>query len=395
MKAYFNPFLIFLFLTHISCVFGTATDVVDSADLVLGQTDFLTVSNNAGSSASASSLSGPQSVFFDGTKLYIADTNNNRVLIWNSNPSSNKQAADVVVGQADMTSNSENRGGAIANNTLSQPTSVHVNGGKLFIADKGNHRILIYNSVPTSNGASASSVIGQADMTHGAANRNGTPSAQTLNAPTDVFYNGSKLFIADTENNRVLVYDSLNTDATAFAVVGKSVFNNGGAPPSSVAADTLKNPTGVYATSDRFLVCDTKNNRVLIYNFIPKTNPDSNTTGASAHVVIGQTSMTTGGSGISNSTLSGPTDIHASGDNDLLIADKNNNRVLIYDTIPGSNGAAANRVLGQAAFDQSSPNRGGKPEGNTLSGPTGVFSNGSTFWIADTVNNRALRFPRD
>ena len=84
-------------------MFGSSPeDTIDSAELVLGQTDFLTVSNNAGSSASSSSLSGPQSVFSDGTKLYIADTNNNRVLIWNSNPTSNKQAADVVVGQADM-----------------------------------------------------------------------------------------------------------------------------------------------------------------------------------------------------------------------------------------------------------------------------------------------------
>ena len=121
---------------HLSCVFGTAPDVVDSAELVLGQTDFLTVSNNAGGGVSASSLSGPQSIFFDGTKLYIADTNNNRVLIWNVNPTSNKQAADIVIGQADMTSASENRGGAIADNTLFQPTAVHVSSSKLFIADK-------------------------------------------------------------------------------------------------------------------------------------------------------------------------------------------------------------------------------------------------------------------
>src|SRR3989338_6521071 len=130
---------IFIGLTQFGCVFGTAPDVVDSAELVLGQTDFLTVSNNAGGSASSSSLSGPQSVFFDGTKLYIADTNNNRVLIWNSNPPSNKQAADVVVGQADMDDSSENRGGAIADNTLFQPTAVHVNSSKLFISDKGNN----------------------------------------------------------------------------------------------------------------------------------------------------------------------------------------------------------------------------------------------------------------
>ena len=373
---------------HLSCVFGTAPDVVDSAELVLGQTDFLTVSNNAGGGVSASSLSGPQSIFFDGTKLYIADTNNNRVLIWNVNPTSNKQAADIVIGQADMTSASENRGGAIADNTLFQPTAVHVSSSKLFIADKGNNCILLYDPIPTSNGASASKVIGQANFTSGSRNRNGTPSAQTLSDPTDVFYNGSKLFIADTGNHRVLIYDNLLTNASAILVVGKSVFDNGD-PPSAIAANTLKSPSSVYATSDRLLICDKGRNRILLFSSIPTTD------NANANFVIGQTDLTSAGSATSSSTLSGPNDIHANGDNDLLIADKDNNRVLIYDTIPGSNGAAAHRVLGQAAFDKSSSNRGDEPKGNTLSGSAGVFSNGSTFWIADTINNRALRFAAD
>ncbi len=359
--------------------------MVDSADLVLGQTDFLTVSNNAGGSTSSSSLSGPQSVVFDGTKLYIADTNNNRVLIWNSNPTSNKQAADVVIGQASMTDNADNRGGAIADNTLFQPTAVHVSSSKLFIADKGNNRILIYDPIPTTSGTSASKVIGQANFTSGSRNRNGTPSAKTLSDPTDVFYNGSKLFVADTGNNRVLIYDSLATDASAIQVVGKSAFDNGD-PPTSIAANTLKNPTSVYATADRLLICDKGRNRILLFSSIPTTD------NANANFVIGQTNLTSGSSATSSSTLSGPTDIYANGNEDLLIADKDNNRVLVYGTIPGASGIVANRVIGQAAFDKSAPNRGDSPEGNTLSGPTGVFSNGSTFWIADTVNNRALKF---
>ncbi|MBI2646000.1 MAG: hypothetical protein HYW85_03065, partial [Deltaproteobacteria bacterium] len=258
----------------------------------------------------------------------------------------------------------------------------------LFIADKGNHRILIYDTIPTSNGASASKVIGQENFTSGSRNRNGTPSAKTLSDPIDVFYNGSKLFVADSGNNRILIYDGLATNESAARVVGKDVFDNG-SPPTSIAANTLKNPSSVYATADRLLICDKGRNRILLFSSIPTAD------NATANFVIGQTDLTSGSSGTSSSTLSGPTDIHANGDNDLLIADKDNNRVLIYDTIPGSNGASAHKVLGQAAFDKSSPNRGDSPEGNTLSGPTGVFSNGSTFWIADTVNNRALRFAGD
>ena len=40
----------------------------------------------------------------DGSKLLVCDKDNNRVLIWNTVPTTNGQPADVVVGQTDFTS---------------------------------------------------------------------------------------------------------------------------------------------------------------------------------------------------------------------------------------------------------------------------------------------------
>ena len=54
-----------------------------------------------------------QVFFLDGTKLFIADTRNNRVLIYNSIPTENNASADVVIGQPDMVSNSANQGGDV------------------------------------------------------------------------------------------------------------------------------------------------------------------------------------------------------------------------------------------------------------------------------------------
>ena len=50
------------------------------------------------------------SVTSDGQRLYVTDLGHNRVLIWNSIPTQNGQAADVVVGQPNMTSELDNGG---------------------------------------------------------------------------------------------------------------------------------------------------------------------------------------------------------------------------------------------------------------------------------------------
>ena len=160
-----------------------------------------------------------------------------------------------------------------------------------------------------------------------------------------------------------------------------------------LAANSLKKPSGIFAESPadagvpRLIVSDTGNNRVLIFNSIP----DSDNT--SANTVIGQTGLTAGGSGTSSSKLSAPEGIsHDEGTEQFLIADRGNNRVLIYDSLPGSSGASASRVLGQADFDSSGVNRNEEVDGNTLNQPYGVYTNGSIIWVADTQNARVLRF---
>ncbi len=379
-----------LSLPFFGCMFGNINSETGKATRVLGQSNFTSSTNNAGASgsnAAADSLSRPKGIFFDETKLYIADTGNHRVLIWNANPSANKQAADVVIGQADKSGASANRGGAAAANTLSSPTSVHVQGGRIFIADTGNSRILIFNSIPTTDGVNADRVVGQKDFTETRSNQGGSVSAKTLSSPTDVHYDGDKMVVADSGNRRVLIYNGLPADNSqeAEAAIGQTALDKSDDP--ATAANTLKNPNGVFITSDKkIIIADTGNNRVLIFNSIPAGN------NASANAVIGQTSMTAGGSGTSKTTLSSPTDVFAAGDSDLLIADSGNSRALVYDNIPASDGSSANAVKGQPNFDSSQANRGAEPDAETLNKPAGVFSSSSTQWVADTENNRALRY---
>ncbi len=145
-----------------------------AADAVIGQPGFTQSAINQGPVTTASNFQQPQGVFTDGTRLFVADSANNRVLVYNSIPSSNGVPADVVIGQPDFVSNKANQGGAVGPNTLNFPYRVYSDGTRLYIADTNNNRVLVYNSIPAANNASADLVIGQASLSANGANQGGS-----------------------------------------------------------------------------------------------------------------------------------------------------------------------------------------------------------------------------
>ena len=99
------------------------------ADVVVGQPDF--ASNSTTNPPRANTLGVPRGVYFDGKRLFIGDDDNNRVLIYNSIPSSNNASADVVIGQQNFSSNAINQGGGPRANTLYAAIGVYSDGYKL------------------------------------------------------------------------------------------------------------------------------------------------------------------------------------------------------------------------------------------------------------------------
>ena len=188
-----------------------------AADMVLGQPDLTSGGSNNGG-IGAQSLADPYSAYGDGTRLYVADTGNNRVLIWNTVPTANRAAANVVVGQADMTSNGS--GGDAQG--LNFEGAVFADGTRLYVADTGNSRVLIWTTVPTANGVAANAVLGQPDMTTTGVS---TISSQTSNSPLSLYSDGTRVFVGDTYFNRVNVFAIPPTPLTS-------------APTFSVAAGT-------------------------------------------------------------------------------------------------------------------------------------------------------------
>ncbi len=239
------------------------------ADFVLGQPNVTTNTCNTGA-LSAQSLCNPVFVHSDGTRLVVADESNSRVLIWNTLPTTPRQAADLVLGQPNMNSNADGTLSPSAIN-LAFPGAAFISGLKLLVVDSGSNRVLIWNTFPTSNAQAADVVVGQANFSSNASNTTDV----TLSYPYMVSVHGNQMFIADYGNSRILIYNSIPTSpgAAANVVIGQPSFTDLGANNGGISASTLAF-AGAPAVDDqgRFYVGDFSNNRILVWNSIPTTN---------------------------------------------------------------------------------------------------------------------------
>jgi hypothetical protein len=386
--------LVFAFnsVSGVWAAFGTN----EAASIVIGQPNMTVGSANQGNSTpGANSLNSPMSVCSDNQHLIIADYGNSRVLIFNHIPNGNNMTADVVVGQPNMTSNTHKQGG-IGANTLNCPRGVYIEGHRLFVADSQNNRVLIFNQIPTTNNANADIVIGQANSITGTENQgNGytNPGANTLFGPSSVYCDGQRLFISDHFNNRILIYNQIpdHNNAAADIVIGQpDMFScNQNQNNSNPGANTLNLPYGIIGDGQRLYATDSYNNRILIYDNIPNTH------NAAADHVIGQADMVHNGpnqSGNSGAnTLSDPYAAYSNGQS-VYTAEWSNNRALIFNGIPNSNNVSADIVMGQPSMTANCGNQGNymTPGANTLKGVTSIFCDNLLLYIVDSANNRVL-----
>jgi hypothetical protein len=134
-----------------------------------------------------------------------------------------------------------------------------------------------------------------------------------------------------------------NENPTADLVLGQSSFTTGDANPTGVAATSMNSPFAISRCAGKLLVSDTGNNRVLGWNATPTT------LGQAADFVIGQGGPTTATAATSQTGMTSPEGL-ACDNNTLLVADYGNSRLLAFNPVPSSNGAAASFVWGQDNF---------------------------------------------
>jgi uncharacterized protein (TIGR03437 family) len=332
---------------------GRCPICVGEATVVVGEPDFATTDI----ALSQSGMRLPTAVASDGTHLVVADTDNNRVLIWNSIPLSNGQPADVVVGQGDFKSNAVNEGKG--NNPTARglrgPQGVWIQDGKLYVADTHNHRVLIWNKIPTANFQAADVVLGapnfttfvQPDITQ----ITGDPTAKTMLNPVSVTSDGKRLYVTDLGYNRVLIWNTIPTSNQA---------------PADIAVGQPDLVSGIANNSEKLCA--------------------SNGTDSSGNATY---------PALCGTTLDFPRFALSDGQR-LFIADGGNDRVLVYNSIPTASGAVADNVIGQASDTANQISDNANPlksqATDALRTPTSLAWDGSNLYVTDPFNRRVLVF---
>lgn len=355
------------------------------ADLVLGQPNFNT---NSTASPTAFTLDRPTAVAIDPTtfKVFAADSANNRVLRYpNAASLSNGSGAEAVFGQPNFTTTTAGTGAL----QFARPKGLFFDHlGRLWVADTFNNRVLLFDAASQRNSqASPDRVYGQPNFT----TVTGGTTASKLSQPYGITVDlEDRLWIVDTGNHRVLRFDSISTKpsgADADGVLGQTTFTTG--TPNN-GSSGFQTPVGVAVSkSGGLFVGDYFHHRVLRFN-----NAANLGNGAGASAVLGQPNFQTITPGLSDVKMNEPSGLWITPNDSLWVCEFRNNRLIRFDKASRlSNGAAATGVVGQPDFTTSV---------NSLSnrGFIGVFMQptvdpSGNLWVSDQFNNRVLRFPPD
>lgn len=272
----------------------------------------------------------PRGVWLTNDRLFVSDTGQNRVFIWNQCPKEEYASPDVVLGQSEAKATGRNSGSEVSAKTLQYPSGIWSDGEILIVADAWNHRVLIWNKIPSTHGQAADVVLGQPDFASSEPNVKGlgtAPSANSLYWPYGVFSNGRELWIADTGNRRVLYFDKIPTESfvPASKVIGKENFNE----------RDYENEDPVW-----------------------------------------------------------PYSVRVNGNGEMAITDTQYYRVLIWKDYKTSFHSKADRIIGQADFQSNGQNQFRlSPAAHTLNWCYDSFFDNDHIWVVDTGNSRLLKFP--
>jgi hypothetical protein len=312
-----------------------------AADVVLGQASFAAEGPAAAGRGPANGLHLPTGVIVAEGRLLVADAWHHRILVWNEMPQESDAPPDWCLGQPTLDNVARNRGAGPAADSLYWPYGLAWIGERLHMADTGNRRVLIWDGLPDRD-RPADIVLGQPDMTSAAENRGGPPGPASFRWPHAIAGTAERLFVADAGDHRVLSWAGQPTaDLSADCLVGQPDFLTAAELPHRPQGPArLRFPYGISQADDLLAVADTANNRVLVWR-LPLGEPLS----PPADHVLGQDDFDASGENrwraVTADSLCWPYGIclhraAADGVLRLAVADSGNNRVMIWKKVPAT-----------------------------------------------------------
>ncbi len=354
-----------------------------AAEGILGQLDYITLTGGT----AVNKFNGPNGVFYDNRtgKIWVADRGNHRVLRFSSaNAYINGSDAELVIGQPDFVTNTS----GLTATKMNNPICAIVDGnGRLWVSEYGNNRVTRWDNADNLvNGDTADGVLGQPDFV-----TNSAATAQNkFSGPAGIFVeaNGT-LWVSNFNIHRILRFQNAATlanGANADLVLGQPDFVTG---TSGLSATKMNNANGVYVDIlGNLWTSEYTNRRVLKFN-----NAATLVSGDTADAVLGQPDFVTN---TANTTQAGSGSVRwLTGDilGNLYVVQETNNRISVFlQAATLANGANADYVIGQPDFVTGTGLN--PPTQNSLRTPRGasVDNVNKKLWVTDWANNRVLRY---
>ncbi len=354
-------------------------------------------------------------IFFPPGKVGVVDQRYSRILLfdtidkWPDPNTTFSPQATTVVGQASFDITLIGNGGHTfvpppSAATLSAPAAVAFTGTELFVADSGNHRVVV---LPLQNGTfgSATRVLGQDRFDMWAPNLiegrefdfTGANGIAEGGVVIDSTGDTPHLFVADYFNNRVLGFKDVRRLAAgqpADIVIGQQDFNssacNQTGDPNHVTDTNLCLPAGlVVDAAGNLYVADSGNGRVVRFPAPFKQQGLQH-----ADMVLGQHNLFSKITDPTAFTMASPYGLAIDGNNGLLVSDVVHSRVLLFGFGPNGtfdpsvdSGKGAVKVLGQPDFTTIGSGNG--PTQMSLPRHVASDTDGRPY-VVDTGNNRVL-----
>ncbi len=155
----------------------------------------------------------PGNLASDGRNLVLADTRNNRILVWNRAPRGNVPP-DLVLGQPDFRGNGPGPG----LDRMNWPVGVATDGTRLVVADCWNDRLLVWTRMPERNGAPADYEL-----------RGLGGEGAGISMPYSVWTDGQRLVLANRGRGDLLIWHRFPSSDRPADMVYSAVDRLGGA----------------------------------------------------------------------------------------------------------------------------------------------------------------------
>ncbi|HXK36161.1 MAG TPA: NHL repeat-containing protein [Candidatus Paceibacterota bacterium] len=377
---------------------GLDDGILMNAEYVIGQPDFDTAE---GGLVDIQTTNLPLGVAFLASDsqdlLFVADSGNHRILVFDVTPGTlvNQPNAIRVLGHSDF--DTQTNGTSSTEMWVPAGLSIDESGPRLFIAERDNNRVTVFDISSIDNGEAAVGVLGQEDL-----DSNGAQVASDgFEWPYGIAYDGtsSRLFVADSSNRRILEFDVATVINGEEAVGGLGHLDESDSMVFTTSSTT--NPQGMNTnngstgvalddTNHRLFVSDSLNARVLVFELDVDNTPVDHT----ADFVLGQPDFFTIDAGVTQTKLTLPLGLAYDPTNDrLFVADSASHRVMVFDTAAITNGEGAINVVGQLDFSSSDFS----VDQIHLNNPSGVAYDPTTdrLFVADTDHNRVMVFDAD